>query len=49
MISSEWGEDISIHSIYSSEKLAEKAKKEIESNLSEDMIVYVETHEIFNN
>ena len=49
MISGEWGGDTSIHSVYSSEASADKAKKELESNLSEDMIVYVETHEVFDN
>lgn len=48
IVSGEWGEDVSIHSIYSSEESAEKVKKQIESNLSEDMIVYVEPHE-FND
>lgn len=48
MISGEWGEDATIHSIYSSESLAEKAKQELESNLSEGMIVYVESHEVFD-
>ena len=48
-ISDEWGEDTTIHSIYSSETSAEKAKQELESNLSEGMIVYVESHEVFDN
>jgi hypothetical protein len=46
MVSSEWGEDTALHSIYSSEQSAEKVKQELESNLSEDMIVYVESHEL---
>ncbi len=46
VISGEWGEDTTIHSVYSSEESAEKAKKELESNLSEDMIAYVESHEL---
>lgn len=46
MVSGEWGEDTAIHSIYSSEQSAEKVKQELESNLSEDMIVYVESHEL---
>jgi hypothetical protein len=46
IISGEWGEDMGIHSIYSSEPTAEKVRQEIESNLSEDMIVYVEQHEL---
>lgn len=49
IISSEWGEDATIHSIFSSEASAEKARQELESNLSEDMIVYVESHEIFDS
>lgn len=46
VISGEWGEDTGIHSVYSSETAAEKVRQEIESNLSEDMIVYVESHEL---
>jgi hypothetical protein len=46
IISGEWGEDTTIHAVYSSEAAAEKARQEIESNLSEDMIVYVESHEL---
>ena len=49
IISGEWGEDASIHSVYSSESAAEKARQELESNLSEDTIVYVESHEVFDN
>lgn len=46
IVSGEWGEDTAIHSIYSSKKSAEKVKQQLESNLSEDMIVYVESHEL---
>lgn len=49
VISGEWGEETAIHSVYSSEDSAEKAKQELESNLSEDMIVYVESHEVFDS
>lgn len=48
IVSGEWGEDTSIHSVYSSELVAEKTKKELESNLSEGMIAYVESHEVFD-
>lgn len=46
IVSGEWGEDTAIHSIYSSKESAEKVKQQLESNLSEDMIVYVEPHEL---
>lgn len=49
IISGEWGEDPSIHSVYSSEALAEKTRQEVESNLSGNTIVYVESHEVFDN
>lgn len=49
LVSGEWGEDTSIHSVYLLEESANNVKQQLESNLSEGMIVYVEQHELVHD
>lgn len=46
LVSDEWEDSVRIQGIYKSRTTAEDDKKAIESNLTDDMIVYVEEHEL---
>lgn len=46
MIQDEFGESSSIHSVFNSEIAAEKECQQLESRLSDDMIVTIEPHEV---
>lgn len=47
IVSSEWGEDIKVHSVYKTEKAAQNAQQKLESVLGDDTIVYWEQHELY--
>jgi len=46
VIQDEFGDSNSIHAVYSSEAQAKEACQELESRLSDDLIVTYEAHEV---
>ncbi len=49
IVSDEDSQNTQIHSVYSKKSAADNAQQKLESQLGEDMVVYVEQHEVFDN
>ncbi len=49
IISDEDSQNTQIHSVYSSKSAADNTQQKLESQLGEEMVVYVEQHEVFDN
>jgi hypothetical protein len=49
IISDEDSENTQIHSVFFNKSAADNTRQTLESQLGEDMVVYVEQHEVFDN
>ena len=49
IVSDENAENTQVHSVYSNKEAADNIQQQLESQLGEDMVVYVEQHEVFDS